>query len=86
MLTTNKRAVRSPYPTELRGRALAAAAQAMGCRCAIVLHGQVGAEREQAIAAYNAEIFRIAGNYDDSVEEAARLAQMHGCEWVRLES
>ena len=60
------------------GRALAAAAQAMRCRCAIVLHGQVSAEREQAIAAYNAEIFRIAGNYDDSVEEAARLAEMRG--------
>src|SRR5579862_4639768 len=53
------------------GRALAAAAQAMGCRCVIVLHGQVSAEREQAIAAYNAKIFRIPGNYDDSVNEAA---------------
>jgi diaminopropionate ammonia-lyase len=60
------------------GRALAAAAQAMGCRCVIVLHGQVSAEREQAIAAYDAKIFRIAGNYDDSVEEAARLAEMNG--------
>lgn len=60
------------------GRALAAAAQAMGCRCVIVLHGQVSAEREQAIAAYHAEIVRIAGNYDDSVKEAARLAEMNG--------
>jgi diaminopropionate ammonia-lyase len=57
------------------GRALAAAAQAMGCRCVIILHGQVSAEREQAIAAYDARILRIAGNYDDSVEEAARLAE-----------
>lgn len=57
------------------GRALAAAAAAMGCRCVIVLHGQVSAEREQAIAAYDARILRIAGNYDDSVEEAARLAE-----------
>jgi diaminopropionate ammonia-lyase len=60
------------------GRALAAAAQAMGCRCVIVLHGQVSAEREYAIAAYDAEIIRIAGNYDDSVEQAARLAEMSG--------
>ncbi len=60
------------------GRALAAAAQAMGCRCVIVLHGQVSAEREQAIAAYHAEIVRIAGNYDDSVMEAVRLAEKNG--------
>lgn len=60
------------------GRALAAAAQAMGCRCVIVLHAQVSAEREHAIAAYAAKIVRIAGNYDESVEEAARLAEMNG--------
>ena len=60
------------------GRALAAAAQALGCRCVIVLHAHVSIERETAIAAYGAEIVRIAGNYDDSVLEAARLAQAHG--------
>ena len=60
------------------GRALAAAAQALGCRCVIVLHAHVSMERETAIAAYGAEIVRIAGNYDDSVLEAARLAQAHG--------
>jgi threonine dehydratase len=38
----------------------------------IVLHAQVSRERELAIAAYGAEIVRIAGNYDDSVVEAAR--------------
>jgi diaminopropionate ammonia-lyase len=57
------------------GRALAAAAQAMGCRCVIVLHREVSVEREQAIAAYDAKIIRITGNYDDSVAEAARLAE-----------
>ncbi|WP_150575822.1 diaminopropionate ammonia-lyase [Pandoraea aquatica] len=60
------------------GRALAAAAQSIGCRCVIVLHAHVSDEREQAIAAYGAEIVRIAGNYDDSVEEAAALAARHG--------
>ncbi|VVE43604.1 diaminopropionate ammonia-lyase [Pandoraea anhela] len=60
------------------GRALAAAAQRIGCRCVIVLHAQVSDEREQAIAAYDAEIVRIAGNYDASVEEAAALAARHG--------
>ncbi|MEX6501775.1 diaminopropionate ammonia-lyase [Pseudomonas zhanjiangensis] len=57
------------------GRALAAAAQSVGCRCVIVLHAQVSEEREQAIAAYGAEIVRIAGNYDESVAAAARLAR-----------
>ena len=60
------------------GRALAAAAQSLGCRCVIVLHAQVSAEREAPIAACGAEIVRIAGDYDASVREAARLAQAHG--------
>ncbi|KAB2902730.1 MAG: diaminopropionate ammonia-lyase, partial [Burkholderiaceae bacterium] len=60
------------------GRALAAAAQSAGCRCVVVLHAQVSTEREQAIADFGAQIVRIAGNYDDSVAEAARLAAQHG--------
>jgi N-carbamoyl-L-amino-acid hydrolase len=60
------------------GRALAAAAQSLGCGCVIVLHAQVSAEREQAIAAFGARIVRIAGHYDASVHEAARLAQDQG--------
>ena len=60
------------------GKGLAAAAQTLGCRCVIVLHARVSLEREQAIAAYGAEIVRIAGNYDESVEEAARLAASSG--------
>ncbi len=63
------------------GRALAAAAQSIGCRCAIVLHAHVSAEREQPIRALGAEIVRIAGNYDESVQEAERLARAHGW-WV----
>ncbi|QBC30534.1 diaminopropionate ammonia-lyase [Pandoraea sp. XY-2] len=60
------------------GRALAAAAQSMGCCCVIVLHAQVSEEREQAIAAYGAEIVRVEGNYDASVDAAAALAARHG--------
>ncbi|UIF87886.1 diaminopropionate ammonia-lyase [Cupriavidus sp. UYPR2.512] len=60
------------------GRALAAAAQSIGCACTIVLHANVSQEREAAIAAYGARIVRIVGNYDESVEEAARLASTHG--------
>ena len=60
------------------GKGLAAAAQSAGCRCVIVLHANVSSEREEAIAAYGAHIVRVAGNYDASVEEAARLAARHG--------
>ena len=64
------------------GRALAAAAASLGCRCVIVLHAHVSQEREDAIAACGAQIVRIAGNYDDSVAEAARLARLHGWQVV----
>jgi diaminopropionate ammonia-lyase len=60
------------------GKALAAAAHTFGCHCVIVLHANVSAEREQAIAAYGARIIRISGNYDESVAEAARLATANG--------
>ncbi|WP_233888096.1 diaminopropionate ammonia-lyase [Paraburkholderia flagellata] len=60
------------------GKALAAAARSIGCHCVIVLHANVSAEREAAIAAYGARIDRIAGNYDESVEHAARLAKTNG--------
>lgn len=60
------------------GKALAAAAQSIGCECVIVLHANVSVEREQAIAAYGARIVRIAGNYDESVEHAAKLARDNG--------
>ena len=64
------------------GRALAAAARSLGCRCVIVLHAHVNAEREAPIAALGAEIVRITGNYDESVQEAARLAAVNGWQVV----
>ncbi|SFU39400.1 diaminopropionate ammonia-lyase [Polaromonas sp. YR568] len=64
------------------GRALAAAAQSVGCRCVIVLHAHVSPEREAPIAALDAEIVRISGNYDASVQEAARLAAANGWQVV----
>ncbi len=64
------------------GRGLAAAARDAGCRCEIVLHAQVSKEREQAIATLGAHIVRIAGNYDESVQEAARLATLNGWQVV----
>lgn len=60
------------------GRALAAAARSIGCRCVIVLHRHVNDERRVAIEQLGAQIVQIAGNYDESVKEAARLADEHG--------
>ncbi|MFM0293958.1 MULTISPECIES: diaminopropionate ammonia-lyase [Paraburkholderia] len=60
------------------GKALAAAAQAVGCECVIVIHANVNEERERAIARFGARIIRTSGNYDESVEEAARLATKNG--------
>jgi len=64
------------------GRALALAARDAGCGCVIVLHAEVNAEREAAIAALGADIVRVDGNYDASVEAAARLAAEHGWQVV----
>lgn len=64
------------------GRGLAAAAWDAGCRCVIVLHAKVSMEREEAIAVFGAEIVRVEGNYDASVEEAARLASENGWQVV----
>ena len=60
------------------GRALAAAARSVGCRCVIVLHRHVNDERRVAIEQLGAQIVQIDGNYDESVKEAARLADEHG--------
>jgi diaminopropionate ammonia-lyase len=60
------------------GKGLAAAARSVGCRCVIVLHANVRAEREEAIAAFGAEIVRVEDNYDESVAAAARLAKSNG--------
>ena len=60
------------------GRAVAWAAQRFGCACRIYVHAGVSAARCEAIARYGAQVVRPAGNYDDSVREAASDASRHG--------
>ncbi len=60
------------------GRAVAWAAQRFGCACAIYVHERVSAARCEAIARYGARIVRTAGNYDDSVRQAASDARANG--------
>ena len=60
------------------GRSVAWAAGRFGCRCVILVHAGVTAERRAAMAHFGAEIREVPGSYDDSVREAAQLAATHG--------
>jgi diaminopropionate ammonia-lyase len=61
------------------GRSVAAAARVVGCRSVIFVHEGVSKSRADAIHAQGAEVIRVPGNYDDSVEYASRMAAEH--EW-----
>jgi diaminopropionate ammonia-lyase len=62
------------------GRSVAWGAQRCGCRCVIYIHATVSEGRKAAIEAYGAEMRRVAGNYDDSVRQAAADAAAQG--WI----
>ena len=60
------------------GRSVAQGAQFVGAAAAIFVHGGVSEERIAAIARYGARMIRVGGTYDDSVDEAARVAEANG--------
>lgn len=60
------------------GRSVAMGARLVGAKSVIFVHSGVSAKRIDAIAHYGAEIVRVAGTYDDSVEEAARVCDENG--------
>jgi diaminopropionate ammonia-lyase len=60
------------------GRSVAQGAKLVGARAVVFVHSGVSQERVDAIARFGAEMVRVAGSYDDSVEEAARVADMNG--------
>lgn len=64
------------------GRSVAQGAQLVGAKCAIFVHSGVSDERITAIARYGAQMIRVNGNYDDSVEEASRVAAQNG--WITV--
>ena len=64
------------------GRSVAQGAALMGARAVIFVHAGVSQGRIDAIAGFGAEIVRVPGHYDDSVAEAARVAEAEG--WVVL--
>jgi diaminopropionate ammonia-lyase len=56
------------------GRSVAQGAKLVGARAVVFVHSGVSEERVAAIARFGAEMVQVAGSYDDSVEEAARVA------------
>jgi diaminopropionate ammonia-lyase len=60
------------------GRSVAWGARMFGCRCVIYVHATVSEGRCRAIAAYDAEVRRVHGTFDDAVRQAATDAQAHG--------
>jgi diaminopropionate ammonia-lyase len=60
------------------GRSVAWGAQRFGCNCVIYIHAGVSEGRKQAIERYGATVVRTAGNYDDSVRQAAADAEAKG--------
>jgi diaminopropionate ammonia-lyase len=57
---------------------VAQGAELVGARAVIFVHGGVSDARVAAIARYGAEMVRVAGTYDDSVREAARVSAAQG--------
>lgn len=64
------------------GRSVAQGAQLMGARAVIFVPAGISQGRVDAIARYGAGIVRVAGHYDDSVAEAARISAERG--WTTL--
>jgi diaminopropionate ammonia-lyase len=60
------------------GRSVAHGAQLVGAKAAIFVHGGVSQNRVAAIARFGAQMIRVAGTYDDSVAEAARVGAERG--------
>jgi diaminopropionate ammonia-lyase len=60
------------------GRSVAQGAALVGARAAIFVHSGVSENRVAAIARFGAEMIRVAGTYDDSVAQAARVAAGQG--------
>ncbi len=57
------------------GRSVAWGAQMFGCGCVIYIHRDVSQGRQEAMEAFDAEVVRITGNYDESVRTADKEAK-----------
>lgn len=64
------------------GRSVAYAAQRHGCRCVVFMHEHASAAKAHAIEALGAQVVRVPGNYDDSVNHASATAEREG--WLLI--
>ncbi|WP_054340683.1 diaminopropionate ammonia-lyase [Neptunomonas antarctica] len=60
------------------GRSVAWGAQMFGCGCVIYIHRDVSEGRKEAMQAFDADVIRITGNYDESVRQADADAKANG--------
>jgi diaminopropionate ammonia-lyase len=60
------------------GRSVAWGARMFGCRCVIYINEAVSQAREEAIAAYGAEVRRNPGSFDDAVRQTFETARAEG--------
>jgi diaminopropionate ammonia-lyase len=60
------------------GRAVAALAEALGCRCVVFLPADSAVGRLDAIRGHGADVELVNGSYDESVEAARVAAGVHG--------
>jgi diaminopropionate ammonia-lyase len=60
------------------GRAVAFGARRHGCRCVIFVHEHALESKIAPMQALGAEVIRVAGTYDDSVDYAKRMASTQG--------
>ena len=60
------------------GKSVAWGAVNFGCNCEIFIHKNVSVSRENEIAKYGANVTRVDGNYDASVQIAAEKAKENG--------
>lgn len=60
------------------GKSVAQGARLIGAKCVIFVHKGVSSDRVRQIAALGAEMVRVKGSYDDSVETASRTAAERG--------
>ncbi|WP_457579995.1 diaminopropionate ammonia-lyase [Ensifer canadensis] len=60
------------------GRSVAMGAELVGAKSVIFVHSGVSQKRIEAITHYGAEIVRVEGTYDDSVECAAKVCEDRG--------
>ncbi|MBX2824810.1 MAG: diaminopropionate ammonia-lyase [Gammaproteobacteria bacterium] len=59
------------------GRSVAWGARQAGCQCRIYIHREVSQGREQAMSALGADVVRIDGDYDESVQRCASDSEQH---------